>query len=301
MPRGRPKSRPAPYTTWVVAQLQASLRATGQTLHGGEKKAALVRLWERHVAETSQERVNSTRNRGRGRPSRGRGAPAPLNQPSAARSTDSQPRAGPSVRQQPAPDNEEAHSGIVGLEDLDSHQSSPEPPSLHLDTQLPARSAPATSAGANLSVEAIEAIAKAVALALSPRLTQSTSNPSDLESPSSNPVTAANTTREENGNPRTCDVIAPAAPDPTTSGVFPSAAGATSSVDLAGASLLFSQTGVSSSSLPALHIISPELKKDILAGKDINLAKLLVPNYTESAPREMMLGGASISLKPLAD
>jgi hypothetical protein len=152
-------------------------------------------------------------------------------------------------------------------------------------------------------VEAIEAIAKAVALALSPRLTQSTSNPSDLESPSSNPVTntTANTTREEKGKPRTCDVIAPAAPDPTTSGISPSAAGAASSMDLSGASLLFSQTGVSSSSLPALHIISPELKKDILAGKDINLAKLLVPNYTESAPREMMLGGASISLKPLAD
>jgi hypothetical protein len=64
---------------------------------------------------------------------------------------------------------------------------------------------------------------------------------------------------------------------------------------------LFSKTGISSSSLPNLHIVAPELKKDVLSGKHVNLAKLLIPNYTEYAPREMVLGASSISLKPLSD
>jgi hypothetical protein len=64
---------------------------------------------------------------------------------------------------------------------------------------------------------------------------------------------------------------------------------------------VLTQKGISSSSLPNLHIISPELKRDILAGKHVNLAKLLIPNFKESAPREMQLGESLITLKPLGD
>jgi hypothetical protein len=43
------------------------------------------------------------------------------------------------------------------------------------------------------------------------------------------------------------------------------------------------------------------LKRDILAGKDINLASLLIPNFKEAAPRELHIGEESLTIKPSAD
>ena len=40
--------------------------------------------------------------------------------------------------------------------------------------------------------------------------------------------------------------------------------------------------GVSSDSLPHVDIISPSVKKDIIMGKDINLASLLIPDYQQA-------------------
>jgi hypothetical protein len=78
-------------------------------------------------------------------------------------------------------------------------------------------------------------------------------------------------------------------------------AGAGSAEQLSTTTGLMSQVGVSPSSLPSLPVVSPELRRDILAGKHVSLPKLLIPNYTEQAPREMQLGETTVSLKPLSD
>ncbi len=62
------------------------------------------------------------------------------------------------------------------------------------------------------------------------------------------------------------------------------------------------QHGVPMGSLPHIELVSPELREDILKGKDINLATLLIPNYRpESYHREMVIGQEAVPLKPLTD
>ena len=64
---------------------------------------------------------------------------------------------------------------------------------------------------------------------------------------------------------------------------------------------LMGKTGVSINSLPQRQFVSVSLKKDILAGKDINMASLLIPNFKEATPREMTIGEDSFNIKPASD
>ena len=60
--------------------------------------------------------------------------------------------------------------------------------------------------------------------------------------------------------------------------------------------------GVPSDSLPHVDIISPSVKKDIIMGKDINLASLLIPGYrTDAMDRHLVQGSEIIPLKALSD
>ena len=60
--------------------------------------------------------------------------------------------------------------------------------------------------------------------------------------------------------------------------------------------------GVPMSNLPQIEIISPAIRKDIIAGKDINLACLLMPGYKpDDSSRHMIMGNQAIPLKPLSD
>ncbi len=62
------------------------------------------------------------------------------------------------------------------------------------------------------------------------------------------------------------------------------------------------QYGVPMGSLPHIELVSPELREDILKGKDINLATLLIPNYRpEAYHREMVIGQEAVPLKPMTD
>ena len=65
--------------------------------------------------------------------------------------------------------------------------------------------------------------------------------------------------------------------------------------------LLMGTTGVPSHSLPNIPIISDQLKREILAGKHVNLAALMIPNFTETACREMVIGESTLAIKPLKD
>jgi hypothetical protein len=61
--------------------------------------------------------------------------------------------------------------------------------------------------------------------------------------------------------------------------------------------------GYASDSLPRIDIVSPSTRKDIIAGRDINLAALLIPGYNtdESSSRHLVKGSEIIPLKPLTD
>ena len=63
--------------------------------------------------------------------------------------------------------------------------------------------------------------------------------------------------------------------------------------------------GVALDSLPTIDIVSPQLRADILAGKDINLAALLIPGYRgsehEACSRHLVVGDETVPLKPLTD
>ena len=57
-------------------------------------------------------------------------------------------------------------------------------------------------------------------------------------------------------------------------------------------------------SLPWIDLVSPQLRQDILAGKDINLAALLILGYKgpgEYEQRSLMIAEEIIPLKPLTD
>ncbi len=60
--------------------------------------------------------------------------------------------------------------------------------------------------------------------------------------------------------------------------------------------------GVSSDSVCHVELITPQQRKDIISGKDINLATLLIPSYHESSQdRHIVMGNEVLPLKPLSD
>jgi hypothetical protein len=64
---------------------------------------------------------------------------------------------------------------------------------------------------------------------------------------------------------------------------------------------LLGKKGVSMNSLPKTDFVSVSLQRDIWAGKDINLASLLIPHYKETTPREVSIGDESLTIKSLND
>ena len=46
-------------------------------------------------------------------------------------------------------------------------------------------------------------------------------------------------------------------------------------------------TGIPAASISDVDLVSPEIRADILAGKDVNLNILLIPNYTTPAIKKM--------------
>ena len=70
------------------------------------------------------------------------------------------------------------------------------------------------------------------------------------------------------------------------------------------AGLLQNSGGVSADSLPQIDIVSPQLRADILAGKDVNLALLLIPGFkSQEDPNQchLVVDGDVYPLKGLAD
>jgi hypothetical protein len=193
----------------------------------------------------------------------------------------------------------------------DGHKSSQEQPSLLPHTQqAPATSGAPDSGG--LGARALAMIAEAVSIAtvqalapLLPKATPAVRNDNTEEATSSGSTTRSPAQHQE----ATTNLVGTGVSGSHVT--LNSAAGAEGHLTQASGSgvglpntsnpNLFGEKGVPASSLPNLHIVAPELKRDVLAGKHINLCKLLVPNYKETAPREMQLGESTISLKPLAD
>ena len=66
--------------------------------------------------------------------------------------------------------------------------------------------------------------------------------------------------------------------------------------------LASSSQGVPSNLVPHIELVTPQQRKDILSGKDVNLATLLIPNYVEnSQDRHMIVGADVIPLRPAPD
>ncbi|XP_070580575.1 uncharacterized protein [Ptychodera flava] len=60
--------------------------------------------------------------------------------------------------------------------------------------------------------------------------------------------------------------------------------------------------GIPSERLPNVELVSPAIRRDILSGKDINLACLLIPGYNyHDGERHIIIGNEALSLKPLQD
>ncbi len=60
--------------------------------------------------------------------------------------------------------------------------------------------------------------------------------------------------------------------------------------------------GTPADQLKHIAVVSPQLKKDIIAGKDVNLACLLIPNYSQQRDgRQFTLDEDTILLKPMSD
>ena len=63
----------------------------------------------------------------------------------------------------------------------------------------------------------------------------------------------------------------------------------------------FGSKGVSINDLPPQDFVSVSLRKDILAGKDVNLASLLIEDNKQAGPREIQLGEETLTFKPVTD
>ena len=69
-------------------------------------------------------------------------------------------------------------------------------------------------------------------------------------------------------------------------------------------SLMTKSYGVASDSLPHIDLVSPVVRRDIIAGKDVNLAALLIPGHKSDSDfvnRHLVQGNDIITLKPLSD
>ena len=294
------RSRPAPHLSWSVAKLQTALRARGVSFENREKKESLIRRWEQHCHSESTSSLPSRRsadaNNGRGRSRATRGASH----------TQSRQMEAPSINVEPGSPNASLPSdstnnlltpethvtplpGEVNVQEAiqvtNSHKSVNSQPSLHLHPS-PAPTGMSTAAASGLEAQAITAIAKAVATATVQALAPL------LPTPSPAAVTTAQNQERNPSAQTSSNRVGPPANHVTQSAA---------SCEPGSGQTLLSTRGVDSSSLPNLHIVAADLRKDIIAGKHINLAKLLIPNYTERAPREMQLGETTISLKPLSD
>ena len=66
--------------------------------------------------------------------------------------------------------------------------------------------------------------------------------------------------------------------------------------------LLNSSNGVASDSVAQVELVTPQVRRDILSGKDINMATLLIPDYNHaSQERHIIIGNDIVPLKPLTD
>ena len=89
------------------------------------------------------------------------------------------------------------------------------------------------------------------------------------------------------------------------SNILPLPTSALGSVPSVPGSACLPNNGVPSDSLPFVEIISPQLRKDILQGKNINMSSLLIPGAksgeTDLLNRSMLVGDELIPLKPITD
>jgi hypothetical protein len=214
-----------------------------------------------------------------------------------------------------------------GMQQISSNVYTNPPP----HKSLPAtQAAPAsgTSTGAGISADALSSIAKTIATAtaealrpflMDPRRTDTSTQPgadslNNLQGASSsiNPMNLASPP-SANGNSAICDVISgagghgagaleprsrPGIPQNNNSAVLEKESGKN---DLSEQNSNLEQTGVSINSLPHVDFVSDSVRKEIISGKYVNLASLLIPQYKESAPREVCIGDESFTIKPLND
>ena len=64
---------------------------------------------------------------------------------------------------------------------------------------------------------------------------------------------------------------------------------------------LMSSKGVPLHTLPHVPIVPEKLRRDIVAGKNINLALLLTPSFSDNPAREIVIGDAPATVKSVAD
>ena len=65
---------------------------------------------------------------------------------------------------------------------------------------------------------------------------------------------------------------------------------------------LLDSTGDAPGDLPLVELVSPSIRRDIQAGKDVNLACLLIPGYKpQDGQRHVIVGDEAFSLRPLQD
>jgi hypothetical protein len=173
-PKGKKAGQAPEYKAWTVGKLRVALKEVGKNLHGGEKKAKLVQLWEEYLIAGRTQAVTRSKTPGRGRVS------------NTARSARGDPPGNSheleDVHMSEDEDEEASgrESGHVQMEEtgnsafLDQNQS-PARKSLPVAPAAPAESP--VGAGAGLSADALAIIAQAVATATAQVLRPFLGNP----------------------------------------------------------------------------------------------------------------------------
>ena len=215
----RHKKQAQPYQSWSIPKLRAALLNKNVTLHGGEKRAKLIKLWEN--AQQNNQLHTQLRNH---------------------------------------EDNQHAPDIPPNWNDLSQSTQS--------TTEVTHKSP--EDASSNLSQQVIQTITESVVTATVQALSPYMANKK------SSPYPPGTETLSD-------EIMPPSFTDPKDD------------------TPVFATRGVPSSAVPRLDIVAPSLRKDILAGKDINLASLLIPNYQESVPRELCIGESTITMKPIQD
>ena len=68
------------------------------------------------------------------------------------------------------------------------------------------------------------------------------------------------------------------------------------------AALLGGGAGIRSDCAPKVELVSDQLRKDVVTGKDVNLAAFLIHDHDyEEGTRSILADGTAIPLKPLSD